>query len=312
MQDVRDFGAKGDGKADDTAAFQAAFDALNKPVNRYGWAPSGGTVWIPPGCYKITSAVDIVADNTCIRGESGPSNLGRNTWIHFTGTGPLFRFPSDPFHTAQGFTASGFVLVGSKHETPPTAAFSIQTGPRFRRDLLFDRIGIFYFQTAIEVWRDQETEAKDQTQIGKLTIQRCSMKWNSQVIDFGPSTSCNHLRIVDNDITNNQGQRPDETPVPILQIRAYGATIHDNVLEGQKNALSVRKSEDVSVRGNFFEKNRGYAISAEQTTRLSIGGNRFFGDARELIRINKCQDVWLHEPEERVHQQNSTGVRWVN
>src|SRR4028118_896212 len=44
--DVRDFGAKGDGKADDTAAGQAAIG----PARR-----AGGTLISPPGTYLVTS-----------------------------------------------------------------------------------------------------------------------------------------------------------------------------------------------------------------------------------------------------------------
>ena len=41
MFDVRQFGAKGDGKSDDTKAIQAAIDA----------GASGGAVFVPPGVY---------------------------------------------------------------------------------------------------------------------------------------------------------------------------------------------------------------------------------------------------------------------
>jgi hypothetical protein len=41
--DVRRFGAKGDGKADDTKAIQAAVDAAGE---------KGGAVWVPPGTYQ--------------------------------------------------------------------------------------------------------------------------------------------------------------------------------------------------------------------------------------------------------------------
>jgi len=41
---VRDFGARGDGATDDTAAFRSGFAAL---------PPGGGTVYVPPGTYQV-------------------------------------------------------------------------------------------------------------------------------------------------------------------------------------------------------------------------------------------------------------------
>ncbi|MGH7451063.1 MAG: glycosyl hydrolase family 28-related protein, partial [bacterium] len=46
MLNVKDFGAKGDGIADDTTAIQAAIDALPN---------DGGVVFFPSGIYNITS-----------------------------------------------------------------------------------------------------------------------------------------------------------------------------------------------------------------------------------------------------------------
>lgn len=47
---VKDFGAVGDGVADDTAAIQAAINALT---------PAGGRLYLPKGAYKITSELSI-------------------------------------------------------------------------------------------------------------------------------------------------------------------------------------------------------------------------------------------------------------
>lgn len=59
---VRDFGAKGDGKVDDTRAIGAAIAA----------AP-GGTVWFPPGIYVVSKTLALKAGST-YRG-SNPSSV---------------------------------------------------------------------------------------------------------------------------------------------------------------------------------------------------------------------------------------------
>src|SRR5207245_6472542 len=59
---IKDFGAKGDGTTDDTAAIQAAIDAV----------PNGSaTIVIPTGKFRITSAlvVPVTASNLTIEGH---------------------------------------------------------------------------------------------------------------------------------------------------------------------------------------------------------------------------------------------------
>ncbi|CAG7651090.1 hypothetical protein PAESOLCIP111_06244 [Paenibacillus solanacearum] len=53
LYNVKDFGAAGDGTADDTAAIQAALD--------YAYAQGGGTVYVPAGVYPITATLSIFA-----------------------------------------------------------------------------------------------------------------------------------------------------------------------------------------------------------------------------------------------------------
>ena len=47
---VLDFGAAGDGVADDTAAIQAAISSIS---------PDGGYIWFPAGTYKVTAQINI-------------------------------------------------------------------------------------------------------------------------------------------------------------------------------------------------------------------------------------------------------------
>jgi hypothetical protein len=61
---VKDFGAAGDGSADDTAAIQAAIDAVSV---------TGGTVYFPPnGRYRITSGITIASNHpVCLVSDMG-------------------------------------------------------------------------------------------------------------------------------------------------------------------------------------------------------------------------------------------------
>lgn len=86
---VKDYGAVGDGTADDTASIQAAINTLSV---------SGGYVFMPAGRYKVTSMLTIVQDNTTLVGvgcgeRTNSSQVGVGTRIEPTGavTGSVIR-----------------------------------------------------------------------------------------------------------------------------------------------------------------------------------------------------------------------------
>lgn len=63
---VLDFGAIGDGVADDTAAIQAAIDSV----------ATGGTVYFPSGVYEVSSSILLDGvDGVCLRGDGFASHI---------------------------------------------------------------------------------------------------------------------------------------------------------------------------------------------------------------------------------------------
>lgn len=75
-QSVKDFGAVGDGKADDAGALQRAVEG------------GGGDVFIPKGAYKLTKPVVIDLDRLGFTSITGAGNAT----ILMAGPGPAFRF----------------------------------------------------------------------------------------------------------------------------------------------------------------------------------------------------------------------------
>lgn len=76
--DVRDFGAKGDGATDDTAAIQKAVDEA-----------TDGEVRFPRGDYRITRTIEVKLAEHGRISLSGSTGVGR---VIMAGSGPAFRF----------------------------------------------------------------------------------------------------------------------------------------------------------------------------------------------------------------------------
>lgn len=64
---VKDFGAVGDGVTDDTAAIQAAIDAVG--------SAGGGSVYIPVGTYKLTDSLTVSNDYVALIGDGSSASV---------------------------------------------------------------------------------------------------------------------------------------------------------------------------------------------------------------------------------------------
>lgn len=104
---VRDHGAKGDGKADDTAALQAAVDS------------AAGAVLLPPGTYRITRPVVVELDKVGFTSVSG----GGVARVVMAGPGPAFKFVGT--HGGTAAPASVKDNVWDKQRMPCVEGFEI-------------------------------------------------------------------------------------------------------------------------------------------------------------------------------------------
>jgi hypothetical protein len=122
---VKDFGAVGDGVADDTAAIQAAIDSRE--------AANGGVLVFPVGTYRISSTLTINASNLLLQGEGGDRSHGVGTqgasastklvWVGAAG-GTVVQFASLEGASAQKQSGGG--MIGFFIQCAGSAAIGIQ------------------------------------------------------------------------------------------------------------------------------------------------------------------------------------------
>jgi hypothetical protein len=124
---VKDFGAVGNGVVDDTAAIQAAINAVNR-----------GTVFFPPGTYNFTS-LTISAS-----GGSFASLVGAGsevTTLKHTGTGVAISVSNiSPGNESLSFALSGFHLSGNKNNSWTATPPAIYTAHNTSTGILFNTV----------------------------------------------------------------------------------------------------------------------------------------------------------------------------
>ena len=104
---VKDFGAVGDGVANDTVAIQAAIDAVSA---------NGGTVWFPAGTYRI-------ARNIGTNDRWGIKVTGSNVRLQGSGAASLRRFDTNISTLANAYP---ILLIGTPDSNSATASTDIE------------------------------------------------------------------------------------------------------------------------------------------------------------------------------------------
>ena len=157
---VKDFGAVGDGVADDTAAIQAAIDAT--PY---------GTLCFPEGTYRITAPINIVTDSQAGLTRRDRHLYGYGAVIDCDGVGQtagfIFScvgvFPSDSFFLfVEGFTFEGTVTRNF---------IDFPNAENFFENTLFERITTTNFAVSNALFFFENGAASN---LGGVTIRNCS------------------------------------------------------------------------------------------------------------------------------------------
>jgi len=118
---VLDFGAKGDGTTDDTAAIQAAINSL--ATTSSASATGGGTVYIPAGKFRITSTIKIGHNITLLgNGAGGYPFIGVNSKMSeisadFGATVNQWAIDSATYMTATGLAVAYDAWVNASIDT---------------------------------------------------------------------------------------------------------------------------------------------------------------------------------------------------
>lgn len=135
---VRNFGAKGDGLTDDTAAFKKMFAYFSANTSTGGDPPRSGEIYIPGGLYHISDVIECVGNPSFalkVRG-TGQGQDGTGSQIIWTGTGVgeerVFHFMGccnlvlEDFEVDCQALAKYGIQIDSFNRTFPTIAGSTQ------------------------------------------------------------------------------------------------------------------------------------------------------------------------------------------
>jgi hypothetical protein len=265
---VLDFGAVGDGVADDTAAINLALAYLA--------AIGGGTLYFPQGTYKTTSEILINSRRINLRGTGKrsvypglfvPSANTPSTIMPVHSGRNAIRFFNTVNNDINAFTAEGINLATLETGSVPTAAFGWDvTGTgAFQRDFTFDGCGIHGFTSAFDVYGVGAS-----TEMGLLKVRSCNINRNTWIARTLNGTQWNGFVFRDNEAGQNgflAGQGG-------ISVSAHACAIEDNCMEGMRDPIKIAGSyRGVRVAGNYFESNVGRAC----VELASIRGSYFVG-----------------------------------
>lgn len=261
LRSAREYGAAGDGAADDTSALQ---DALNA---------AGGTLWIPAGTYltgplTISSALDVALDpGATLRLASG-SNVHLLT-VNAAGTtirGGVFN------GNKAGQTATSYAIsilasdcVVEDTEIRDTYSYGIRVHAasrcRITGNSFVDTGSIALFAQA------SPTVGAHYNLLSGNTVRGTDFEGGIKVHGYSATVTS-----VGNRITDNHVENPAQICIE-AHLYAPKSVITGNITTGGMMGVSVSSSDDSTVTANAVEGPSSYCIELAASRRCTVTGN---------------------------------------
>jgi polygalacturonase len=259
LVDVRDKGAKGDGSSDDTAAIQAAIDAV---------AGTGGTVLVPGGTYMV----DAVGKDRIRLKSDMTLRLARGAVIKAMPTSSK-KYAVLSISGASNVTVVGGTLEGERDRHQGSIG---EAGMGIRIDHGADTVTISGV-TARKMWGDgfYVQDAKDVRFCG--VVADANRRQGLSIVDADGVTVTGSV------FQNTHGTRPsagidlepDETAHKITNIRIEGSKFLNNAGSGIQIAGKRGRVAKVEITRNTFKGNRPLLVEDAPAVRAaSICANR--------------------------------------
>ena len=313
---VRDFGAKGDGKTDDTQAINNAISVA-----------SDGLVEFPRGRYLITKTIEI---DLSIQGTLGLSGRGASAVIIMAGAGPAFRFIGS-HDKGSALPASVKQLTWEKERMPLIDALEI-TGDHLKADGIELRNTLMPTLRALLI-RNVRNGIHLTSRNRNILIDACHVYNNSGIgilmdevnihqfiISDSHISYCKkggikvikseirNFEITGNDIEYNCD--PEGSPsADILVDCSQGGSVREGTISGNTiqaipspgganiRFLGLESNPDKiglwSITGNHIS-NQDFNIHLENTRGISITGNTFIRGYTRHLLINNAVNLIIN------------------
>ncbi|HET6806890.1 MAG TPA: right-handed parallel beta-helix repeat-containing protein [Frateuria sp.] len=256
---VKSKGAVGNGRHDDTAAIQAAINALPK---------SGGTVYVPAGRYMINTSKSI--------------NLHSHVRLQLASNAELRAIPSGKsrYHMVKVFNVSNVEIVGGRL-TGDRAKHKGRSGEWGYGINISGSDHVYVHNLSLSqfwgdgLWIGATGKRSRLDRSNYITINHVNSSQNRrQGMSIGPAT---HVYIVNSTFKDTKGTLPEagidfepQKQGPADTIRLENNTIsgnHGNGIEMHTNVSGI------SFVRNNFTGNRGFGVMAIGSHHLTFNGN---------------------------------------